>query len=144
MGAADQPTAELAALISAAVESALAAQAPAKRTRKATKEKTLAESSKVSDHSPMSAEDRAFLDEYDWDANLDANRTRAREVFERLMVGSARPANEAAGAGKCAECGNDGPWRERWGTFEVCAGCASRRYVVALKVAAEVVRAEVA
>jgi hypothetical protein len=143
MGAADQPNAELAALITAAVESALAAKTPAKRTRKAT-EKTLAESCKTNDHSPMSAEDRAFLDEYDWDANLHANRTRARELFERLMVGSARPANEATGAGKCAECGNDGPWRERWGTFEVCAGCASRRYVVALKVAAEVAQAEAA
>jgi hypothetical protein len=133
MSAAELNPEQLAAIV-AAVQ---AAQAPAKRGRKATKEKTLAESSKVNDHSPMSDDDRAFLDQYDWQGNLEANLTRAREAFERLMVGGAHIEHEAAGEGTCEECGSDTPWRETWGKFRVCAGCASRRHVAAFKVAAE-------
>jgi hypothetical protein len=94
--------------------------------------------------SAMSEDDRRHLDEYDFEANLETNCARARELFELFVAGSSRPANERAGVGKCGECGNDSPWRETWGTFKVCAGCASRRHLAALRVAAEVVQAEAA
>jgi RNA polymerase-binding transcription factor DksA len=137
MSAAEQIPEQIAALVTAAVERALANQTPAKRNgRKATKDKTLAESCKVNNHSPMLLDDRVFLDEYDWEANLDANRAQARELLKRITVGTARPERDPAGAGTCEECGNDGPWREVWGTFTVCAGCASRRHLAALRVAA--------
>lgn len=127
-----QAETELAALVTAAVEAAFVGEQ--RKRGKATKQRTLAESCKVNDHSPMSDDDRAFLDEYDWQENLEANRARARELLERIMVGAARPEQDPAGAGTCEECGNDGPWREVWGTFRVCAGCASRRHLAALKV----------
>jgi hypothetical protein len=133
MSAAELNLEQLAAIV-AAVQ---AAQAPAKRGRKATKVKTLAESCKVNDHSPMSDDDRAFLDEYDWQGNLEANLMRAREAFERFIVGTPRSEHGAAGEGTCEECGSDTPWREKWGEFRVCAGCASRRHVAASKVSAE-------